>query len=65
MSKGTNTGLADVIRVFVSSSSREMERYREEALDSVGEVGMVPINFNDPEGAGFTQSSGTNLRLEP
>jgi|GEM_PF-4755285 len=50
-----------VMQVFISSSSKEMPAFREQAEKAVDEVGMVYKNFNDPKGAGFTQAPGGDI----
>lgn len=63
MSKGERSGLAQVMQAFISSPSREMETYRNQAIRAIQRVGMIHKSYNDPKGAGFTQGSGTIFDL--
>jgi hypothetical protein len=55
MSGGYDSGLAQVMQVFISSPSKEMAAYRDEAIKAIRDVGMIHKNYNDSKGAGFTQ----------
>jgi Domain of unknown function (DUF4062) len=63
MSKDKQSGLAQVLQVFISSPSREMEVYRHQVIRAIEHVGMIHKSYNDPKGAGFTQGSGTIFDL--
>jgi hypothetical protein len=57
MSVSKDRGLAQVMQVFISSASKEMAAYRDQAIKAIKSVGMVHTNYNDPKGAGFTQGA--------
>jgi hypothetical protein len=57
MSVSDDSGLAQVMQVFISSASKEMAAYRDQAIKAIQDVGMVHKNYNDPKGAGFTQGA--------
>jgi nucleotide-binding universal stress UspA family protein len=63
MSTNKQSGLAQVMQVFISSPSKEMEVYRRQAIRAIEQVGMIHKNYNDPKGADFTQGSGTIFDL--
>ena len=49
------------MQVFISSSTRELPKFREEAIRAVTEAGLLYKNFNDRKGAGFTQAKGGDI----
>ena len=63
MSTNKRSGLVQVMQVFISSPSKEMEVYRRQAIRAVEQVGMIHKSYNDPKGVGFTQGSGTIFDL--
>lgn len=58
--RNTNS-FSRVMQVFISSSTREMPEFREEAIRAVIEIGMIYKNFNDPKGVGFTHILGGDI----
>jgi hypothetical protein len=66
MSSSDDSGLAQVMQVFISSPSKEMAAYRDQAIKAIRDVGMIHKNYNDPKGAGFTQGvKGKRKRTRP
>ncbi len=63
MSTGEKSGLARVMQVFISSKTSEMAAYRDKAIEAIRDVGMSHKNYNDLEGAGFTQGDKTIFEL--
>jgi TIR domain len=63
MSKGGNDEFARVLRVFISSSTSEMELYRSRAIQAVHDVGMHHTNYNDPGGAGISHRNKTIFEM--
>lgn len=63
MSSSNDSGLAQVMQVFISSPSKEMALYRDQAIKAIRDVGMIHKNYNDPKGAGFTQGVKSIFQL--
>lgn len=63
MSNSNDSGLAQVMQVFISSPSKEMAAYRDQAINAIRDVGMIHKNYNDPKGAGFTQGAKSIFEL--
>jgi hypothetical protein len=57
MSGSDDSGFAQVMQVFISSPTKEMAAYRDQAIQAVRDIGMIYKNYNDPKGAGFTQGA--------
>ena len=52
-----------VSRVFISSSTSEMENYRNKAVQAIRDAGMQHKNYNDPGGAGIAQRDRTIFEM--
>ena len=63
MSSSNDSGLAQAMQVFISSPSKEMAVYRDQAIKAIMDVGMIYKNYNDPKGAGFTQGAKSIFEL--
>jgi hypothetical protein len=57
------SGLAQVMQVFISSPSKELAAYRDQAIKVIRDVGMIHKNYNDPRGAGLTQGAKSIFEL--
>jgi TIR domain/Domain of unknown function (DUF4062) len=63
MSTKSSEGLAGVLRVFISSPTKEMKLYRDRAKEAIKDVGMTYVAYDDPEGIAHTQSDKTLINL--
>jgi hypothetical protein len=52
-----------VLHVFISSSTSEMESYRNKAIQAIRDVGMRYTNYNDAEGVGITHRDQTIFEM--
>src|SRR5438034_926523 len=63
MSGSDDGGLARVMQVFISSASKEMATYRDQAINAIRDAGMIHKNYNDPKGVGSTQGAKSTFEL--
>lgn len=61
MSESQENGFDKNRRVFLSSSTSEMQSYRDVALEVIAELGMQSVNYNDPSGARGVHRRGQNI----
>lgn len=54
---------ARALRVFISSSTSEMEVYRNVAIKAIRDVGMQHTNYNDPGGVGISHRNQTIFEM--
>ena len=63
MNEDNHDDFARVLRVFISSSTSEMELYRNRAIQAIRDVGMQHTNYNDPGGAGISHRNQTIFEM--
>jgi hypothetical protein len=63
MNKEKHNEFARVSRVFISSSTSEMELYRNKAIQAIRDVGMQHKNYNDPGGVGVVHRNQTIFEM--
>ncbi len=59
MSDKAKSQLSKVLRVFISSSTSEMQPYREKAIEAIEAAGMRYTNYNEPTGSSSNQGNKT------
>lgn len=63
MNEDKHNKFARVLRVFISSSTSEMEVYRNKAIKAIRDVGMQHTNYNDPDGVGISHRYQTIFEM--
>jgi hypothetical protein len=63
MGATASEGLAEVMRVFISSPTEEMKIYRDRAKQAIKDVSMTYVAYDDPDGISHSQSGKSLMDL--